>query len=154
MHNDLNMKRLHLLASVILLLVLSSFHYSNSGNSHTISITINKLRNNNGQIKFLIFKDQDSFANEKPYKVYYVSKKNMMKGKLSCSIKGLTSGTYGISLVDDENNNKEMDYGLLLPTEGFGFSDYYHTGLSRPVFDDFKFSLNGDKRVSMTVRYM
>lgn len=148
------MRWFHYTLSTLLVLVLSSFHYSNSGNSHTISITINKLRNNSGQIKFLIFKDQDSFANEKPYKVYYVSKRNMVKGKLSCSIKGLTSGTYGISLVDDENNNKEMDYGLFLPTEGFGFSDYYHTGLSRPIFDDFKFKLSGDKQVSMTVRYM
>ena len=44
-------------------------------------------------------------------------------------------------LVDDENLNGKCDYGFILPNEGFGFSDYFHTGILAPKFKDFKFVL-------------
>ena len=48
-----------------------------------------------------------------------------------------------------------MNYGLFLPKEGFAFSNYYHTGMSKPTFDDFQFTLgNEDKKVVMKIRYL
>ena len=64
-------------------------------------------------------------------------------------------GTYGIAILDDENNNQKMDYGLLLPKEGFGFSDYYHTGMSQPDFRKFSFVMgNASKTVFIKLRYL
>ena len=42
---------------------------------------------------------------------------------------------------------------MLVPKEGYGFSDYYHTSWSRPVFSDFKFQLSSNKSVTMKVKY-
>lgn len=47
-----------------------------------------------------------------------------------------------------------MDYGWVYPKEGFGFSNYYHTGWSKPTFYEFNFNLKADKSVGMKVRYM
>lgn len=51
-------------------------------------------------------------------------------------------------LGDDENNDKEMNFNWMdMPQEGFGFSGYYHSGLSRPEFSDFSFTLTRNTKV-------
>ncbi len=50
-----------------------------------------------------------------------------------------------------------MNYSLIgIPIEGFGFSDYYHTGLKRPEFDEFCFVLknNQNQRILCRIKYM
>ncbi len=69
----------------------------------------------------------------------------------------LDPGIYGLSLLDDENSNGKMEYNFFgIPKEGFGFSDYYHTGITKPKFDAFKFSIDKDqtKRITIRIRYM
>ncbi|MDD4150792.1 MAG: DUF2141 domain-containing protein, partial [Bacteroidales bacterium] len=64
-------------------------------------------------------------------------------------------GQYGIALLDDENNDKQMNYSFFIPTEGFGFSNYYATGLSKPSFDKFCFDFGKkDKTIVIKVRYI
>jgi uncharacterized protein (DUF2141 family) len=65
----------------------------------------------------------------------------------------MEAGIYGLSLLDDENNNGNMEYNFLgIPKEGFGFSDYYHTGLTKPKFDAFKFSIDEGQTRKITIR--
>ena len=65
----------------------------------------------------------------------------------------LDSGTYGISVLDDENVNNRMDYNFIgIPKEGFGFSNYFHTGLSKPHFDKFKFEIKKGKVALIDIR--
>ena len=126
------------------------------GFAQNIDITFSGLRNNKGQIILRVYKDSKSFEDDKPYKITYIKKTGMSKGTLTTSLK-LEPGTYGLALADDENTNFAMNFNLLgIPTEGFGFSNYYHTGLSHPKFESFKFTVAKDekKKVSMRCRYM
>jgi uncharacterized protein (DUF2141 family) len=59
----------------------------------------------------------------------------------------------GIALLDDENSNWELDSGWLLPKEGHAFSDYYHSAMRRPVYEDFRFYLKGNRQIRMKMRY-
>lgn len=141
----------------ILLLIsifLLGFQSSNNSNTYSVSITVTNIRNNKGMMQFQVYKDQATFAKESPYKIYRVSKSTVKDGKMKYTITGLPADTYGLALLDDENSNKKMDYGWVMPEEGFGFSDYYHTSWSRPVFNQFKFDLKSDKSVTMKVRYV
>ncbi len=122
--------------------------------SYQIEITVTNIRNNKGMMQIQLYTNQESFEAEKPKKTYRFSKKFVSDGILKCAITVKSKGRYGLALLDDENNNKEMDYGWLMPTEGFGFSDYYHTGWSRPTFSDFDFQLSSDKSVTIKVRYL
>lgn len=127
---------------------------SSADGTHDITIKITNIRNNKGKIQMQLYRTGTSFAAETPYKQYYVSKKSVKNKTVTYTIKGLKTGTYGVALLDDENSNKEMDYGWVLPEEGFGFSDYYHTAWSKPKFSKFKFYLSADKNVGVKVRYM
>ena len=123
-------------------------------NTYSISVTVTNIRNTKGTMQLQLYRSQKTFAKETPYKIYRVSKKSVSGHTLRYKITGLVQGHYGVALLDDENNNKKMDYGWMMPEEGFGFSDYYHTGLSRPTFYQFKFYLKEDKSVTMKVRYL
>lgn len=105
-------------------------------------------------MQFQLYRSQKAFAAETPYKTFRISKKTVKNKTLRYTITGLAPDHYGVALLDDENNNKQMDYGWALPKEGFGFSDYYHTAWSKPTFYKFKFYLKSDKSVVMKVRYM
>ena len=120
----------------------------------SINVEIINIRNTNGRIQLQIYKDQTSFEKETPSKSLYISKKKMSGHTINYTLTGLSPGTYGLALLDDENNNTKLDYGLIMPKEGFGFSDYYHTSWSKPKFNDFKFYLKSDKTIKMRIRYL
>lgn len=139
----------------LLVLVSSSFKWCIPPvETYTISIEITNIRNAKGTMQIQLYKDQKSFAVETPEKMYRISKSDVSGHTLRYEFSGLTAGTYGLALLDDENSNKKMDYGWVMPEEGFGFSDYYHTGWSKPTFYNFKFYLDKDKSVKMKVRYL
>lgn len=121
---------------------------------HTLTVQIGNIRNSKGRIQLQIYRDQESFRKETPWKVKHVSKENLKNKMLIYSIPSLETGVYGVAILDDEDKDNKMKYGWMLPQEGFGFGDFYLTGLSRPTFDDFKFKLTSDKTVKVIVKYM
>lgn len=124
-------------------------------NAQTIKINISGLRNKDGNIRLVFYTDAKSFDDEKAFLIKKISKSAVLNGTLSVSYTGIKSRTYGIAILDDENSNDKMDYGMILPEEGFGFSNYYHTGMRRPKFESFDFVLgNKDIIIEIKVRYL
>lgn len=124
--------------------------------AQNIEVIITGIRSAKGQIVIGIFRDNKSFQEEKPFMRKKFKKCEISNGQMIVKF-GLEPGTYGFSLLDDENNDDKMNYNFLgIPKEGFGFSDYYHTGLTRPKFDVFKFVLNKNQnqKILMKIKYM
>ena len=122
----------------------------------TISVIIKDIKTPKGQILMGIYKDDVSFDKEIPYKKVQAFKTKISKGMLMVEVK-LEPGKYGISLMDDENFNGKMDYSFLgIPKEGFGFSNYYHTGLTKPKLNSFAFEVleNKNTKVEVKMKYM
>ena len=135
----------------LLLLLLSAV----SGFSQTLHINVNGIRSSSGNIRLAFYSNSESFDAEKPMFIRTVAKKDIINSSMKVIYTDLKPGLYGIAILDDENENKKMDYGLILPKEGFGFSDYYHTGMSRPKFHQFDFVLGAEpKKVEIKVRYL
>ena len=121
-----------------------------------ISVTIKDIKSPNGQILMGIYKDDVSFDKEIPYKKAQAFKTKISNGTLLVEVK-LEPGKYGISLLDDENFNGKMDYNFIgIPKEGFGFSNYYHTGLTKPKLKSFLFEVieNKNTKVEVKMKYM
>lgn len=124
--------------------------------AQNVEVTITGIRSDNGQIAIGVFKDNETFQKEDAFLDKQFVKKDISEGKMVVKF-SLDPGIYGLSLLDDENSNGKMEYNFLgIPKEGFGFSDYYHKGITKPKFDAFKFSIsNGQtKRITITIRYM
>ena len=121
-----------------------------------ISVSIKDIKTPNGQILMGIYKDDISFDKELPYKKVQAFKTKISNGTLLVEVK-LEPGKYGISLMDDENFNGKMDYNFIgIPKEGFGFSNYYHTGLTKPKLKSFLFEVieNKNTKVEVKMKYM
>jgi len=121
-------------------------------NAQDVEVTITGIRNTRGQMGIGVFRDNETFKKEKAYRDLQFVKKDISKGEMKVRF-DLPPGTYGIALVDDENSDGVMEYNRLgIPKEGFGFSDYYHTGLKKPKFDSFKFTLDKGQKKSIKIR--
>jgi uncharacterized protein (DUF2141 family) len=118
-------------------------------------VKITGIKSAKGQIVLNIFKDSETYGKEQPYKKLLFAKKGLVNGTLSLDLT-LEPGTYGITLLDDENENGEMDKNIIkMPKEGFGFSNFFLEKNKRPVFDDFKTEIKGDNNnVAIRVKYM
>jgi uncharacterized protein (DUF2141 family) len=124
--------------------------------TQNIEVKVTGIRNNKGYIIISVFKDQASFEKEKPFISKKFDKKEMKNDHLIAGFH-LEEGIYGFALLDDENNDAKMEYSFLgIPQEGFGFSNYYHTGFSRPKFESFKLQINKQvvNKSVMKIRYM
>ena len=147
------MKRL-LIGGVLLLLCMGMTAHRYTEQPFTLKVKVKGLRSANGYILIGLYKDQSTFKKREPYLSKKYSKKTLRNGELFFNLT-LPAGTYGVTLLDDENSNGKCDYGFLLPKEGFGFSNYYHRGLSSPRFDDFDFKLTESlQSVVVQVKYM
>jgi len=117
-----------------------------------VEVIITGIRSEKGQIVVGVFKDNESFMKEESFLEKRFVKNGISNGEMRVKF-SLEPGIYGLSLLDDENSDGKMEYNFVrLPKEGFGFSDYYHTGLTRPKFDSFKFSIDQSKKRTITVR--
>jgi uncharacterized protein (DUF2141 family) len=121
-----------------------------------VELTIKNIKTNNGTIRVGFFKDDASFDKEKAFKSVPATKETLSNGVLTVKTQ-LEPGVYGASLLDDENNNGKMDYNFIgIPKEGFGFSNYYHAGFTKPKFQKFQFEVKAatTAKVEMVIRYM
>lgn len=123
--------------------------------AQSLVVRISGFRSSQGNVRLQFFDTAEHFDQKKPLCTKTLSKSAIVNGELSFTCTDLKPGVYGLAVLDDENANTRMDYGLVMPKEGFGFSDYYHTGLSGPRFESFRFTLGAaPKTVKVRLRYL
>ncbi len=95
--------------------------------SQNVEVSVTGIRSEKGQIAIGVFTSEENYRENKAFLEIQFPKKEMKNGNMTVSF-SLDPGTYGLCLLDDEDNNYLMEYNFLgIPKEGFGFSDYYHT---------------------------
>ena len=121
--------------------------------TYAITITVTNIRNKDGVIRFKFYDEATPFPHDKGFLRIVVPKSGIVGNTFTVTYHGFPARMMGIALLDDENDNWELDTGWFLPKEGHAFSDYYHTGLRRPVYSDFCFLLESDRHVIMKMKY-
>ena len=118
-------------------------------------IKVTDIRSAKGEIILNVFKDNASYDKQQPYKQLVFDKKALANGTLAIHC-ALEPGTYGITLIDDENGDGKLNKNFVgMPKEGFGFSNFFMTKMKKPSFDDFKVDLKtAATPVGIKVKYM
>ena len=123
--------------------------------AQTLSIEITDVRNAEGHLLLGVYTNDIDYQNKLAVLKQTVLKTNLKDGLVTAKIEGLSPGVYGVALMDDEDWDRKMAYRLIIPAEGFAFSNYFHEGFSKPHFDDFKFNLESeDVKVVMKCKYL
>jgi len=120
----------------------------------TLKIDLSNIRNNKGYIYIFIYQYNNQYPYN-PYKHYKVDKSKVKNGILIAQISNLEfKNNYAISIIDDENNNKDLDRWLGIPHEGYGFSNNIKPFLSLPNFNDLCFEFNKSKKTKIILQYI
>ncbi|CAM3553668.1 DUF2141 domain-containing protein [Flavobacterium chungbukense] len=134
---------------LIILLCLSNSYGQNT------AIKISGIRSEKGQIILNVIKNSEDYEQEKVSKKLIFDKKAISNDLMIINC-DLEPGTYGITLIDDENKNGELNKNLIgIPKEGFGFSNFFMEKMKKPAFDDFKVTVkNTGNKITIKVKYM
>lgn len=121
----------------------------------SLTVNVSNLRNSNGTVLFALYDREDAFPDEKYKKYLRKLTGKINNGASSVTFKNLPKGIYAVNILHDENNDGRIKKGLVLPTEGIGFSNYQSIGLSnRPSFNKASFSLQANKKISVNIIYL
>lgn len=139
---------------IYLLICLLFILMASTARAQETKVKITAIRSGKGKIILNVFKENAAYDSEKPYKVFSFDKKALVNGAVTVSCQ-LEPGTYGITLLDDENENGKIDKNLIgIPKEGFGFSNFFMTKMKKPAFDDFKVDLKAHRNIEIKAKYM
>lgn len=112
-----------------------------------LTIVINELRNNEGQVLL-------EFNNEKEERVMGITEK-IADAKCTLVIKNLTPGKYAFKYFHDENSNNDIDVNWLgIPKEGYGFSNNANGTFGPPPFKKMIFEIKGDTILKCVPHYI
>jgi len=135
------MKNLFSLFFLLSVLPLSSF------SQLALTIEINDLRNNSGQILL-------EFSNEKGEKITGVTQ-NIVGNKCVIVINNLKEGKYAFKYFHDENKNESLDLKwMAIPKEGYGFSNNAKGTFGPPSFKKTIFEMKENTTLKCTPAYL
>lgn len=134
------MKKLNLLF-FLFLLPISTF------GQFTLTVEITGLRNNKGNLLYELF-DQ----NQKSLKV---GTELITNNKCVIVMENIKAGKYAFNYIHDENKNKKLDTKLLIiPKEGYGYSNNPNAKFGPPAFKTWLFDVKENTRLSCKITYL
>ncbi len=121
--------------------------YASSAN---VTVTIDNIKKDSGQIGCALFNLGDGFPmGAEPLKQYWVPAN---KKGVTCWFGGLEYGEYAVSIVHDLNGNKITDTNFLgIPKEAWGVSNNVRPALRAPTFEEAKILIEGDANIVINI---
>ncbi len=116
----------------------------------TITVNVENIKTNDGQIGCAIFDVEDGFP-------MLARQENQQwldaeTNGITCIFDGLEKGEYAISVNHDVNGNKKTDTNLFgIPKEAWGVSNNVRPAMRAPNFNEAKFTVEDDTVISITL---
>ena len=149
------MKNLTLLIFTLILFLLFPSFNNQTVNTFSLTINVQKLKNSQGLVQFVLYNNAGSIPDEKFKKWYKILKAEIVNGSSMATFNNIPIGKYAVNIFHDENNNGKVDKGIILPIEGIGFSNYQTIGLSnKPNFENASFILNSNTVLMIKMIYL
>ena len=104
-----------------------------------IAVTVTGLRSADGVVRLALYDKAEGFATDEAVVVGRILPSS--EGAVRTVIEGLAPGRYAIAAYDDEDNDDKFDRFLLIPREGYGFSNDARPALRAPTFEEAAFEL-------------
>lgn len=133
--------------SFLIVINLLFFNAINIFAQYKLTVEITGLRNNNGNVLYELFDE-----NKKSLDVGTIDVTNK---KCVIVYNNLKPGKYGFNYIHDENKNKKLDTKMLMiPTEGFGYSNNADGTFGPPAFKKWVFEIKEDTKLNLKITYL
>ncbi|SHJ65959.1 Uncharacterized conserved protein, DUF2141 family [Maribacter aquivivus] len=115
---------------------------------HNLSLNIDGVASEKGNICFAVYNDEGSFL--KFDKVYKSGSEKAVKGKTAFYITDLPEGDYAIAIFHDANGNKNLDTNMLgIPKEQIAFSKGKMKMFGPPKYKECVFTVNSNMEMNI-----
>lgn len=135
------------------LLVLFVLGFMSTGvfAQHSLSLNIDGVTSEEGNICFAVYTDEGSFL--KFDKVYKSGSEKAVKGKTVFDITDLPEGEYAIAIFHDANGNNNLDTNMLgIPKEQIAFSKGKMKMFGPPKYNECAFTLNSNMEMNIRLQ--
>ena len=134
------MKKINLLL-LLFIMPLSTFA------QFTLTVEITGLRNNNGNLLYELF--------DKNHKSLKVGTEFITNNKCVIVIENVKPEKYAFNYIHDENKNKKLDTKMLIiPKEGYGYSNNPDAKFGPPDFKKWIFEVKENTKLNCKVTYL
>jgi uncharacterized protein (DUF2141 family) len=123
--------------------------------SITLTITLKGLRNSKGKILVWLYSGEKGFP-DKPKEAFRTMAVGLKEGSVpQVQFSGLTTGSYAVSAVHDENDNGEMDTNWIgIPREGLAVSRDAKGSMGPPKFKDAVLEISESQEIKTNFVYL
>jgi len=123
-----------------------------------LTVTVNSLRSNQGQVILCVFSadgsDKAEFPDCAKGRPVRSAKAAISDGKVIMTFNGLIDGIYAVAVIHDENGNGQLDTNFLgIPAEGVGVSTNPLV-FGKPRFEQGQFVINGNTAIAIETKYI
>lgn len=130
-----------------LFIILLFINPLKSFSQHTLTVEITGLRNSNGNLLYELF--------DAKHKSLVVDNEIISNNKCVIILKNIKPGKYGFNYIHDENKNKKLDTKMMvIPKEGFGYSNNVEAKFGPPAFEKWIFEVNENTKLNLKVTYL
>ncbi|WP_423996897.1 DUF2141 domain-containing protein [Maribacter sp. IgM3_T14_3] len=135
----------------LLLLFFLSFIATGIFAQHNVSVSIDGVTSEKGNICFAVYNNEDSFL--KFDKVYKSGSEKAVKGKTAFNISDLPDGDYAIAIFHDANGNDNLDTNMLgIPKEQIAFSKGKMKMFGPPKYKECVFTVNSNMEMNISLQ--
>ncbi|BAY75443.1 hypothetical protein NIES25_18880 [Nostoc linckia NIES-25] len=127
----------------------------NAESTAKLSIVVNGVRHQKGEICFRVFGGEKGFPMSSTSEVKSGCAK-ITGTSVTKEFSGLKPGTYAVAVVDDQNGDRKLNKDFFgIPTEGFGLSKNPTVSIQTgtPKFRDASFVVNKNTTVNIVMKY-
>lgn len=127
---------------MVLFILINSVIAQNKNEVSRLTIEITGFESDEGQAIVTIFDSEKGWLKEPVKRLYQKIESN----KCLVEIDSLKFGTYGVTVIHDDNFNSEMDTNFLgIPSEDYGFSNDAEPSFGPAKWKDAKFEINNQQ---------
>lgn len=131
----------------IILVLLLFINPIKSASQYTLTVEIEGLRNNSGNLLYELFD-----SNQKSLKI---GTEIITNKKCNIVIDNVKPGKYGFNYIHDENKNKKLDTKMIIiPKEGYGYSNNPNAKFGPPAFEKWIFEMKATTKLSCKITYL
>lgn len=117
----------------------------------TVTAVVSPLRNQKGALGCRLYKSGAGFPETSAGAVELRVAASSPLAR--CVFSDVPPGTYALSVMHDENDNRKLDKNFLgIPTEGYGVSNNHTHAMSAPTWEESKFVVERGRDVSLAIR--
>lgn len=117
-----------------------------------LTVSVSNIEAATGQLMVAVLGSEAAFNGEEPAVMSLLLPPRA--GTITFSTDALTSGSYGIRVMHDENGNGDMDSNMVgMPTEPWGFSNNAVGSFGPPEWADLRFELDGSTAINIDLNH-